>query len=111
MFRVNALLFRQAWKGERNLVKTVEMHRIDPFVTGLLLIAGALAAFVIACLKQDPADLSKATASRARTRPRAKGLPKGWSSREKYNVYMKNYMSRRRAAAKSTPSLRVSAPF
>ena len=83
------------------------MFRIDPFVTGLLLIAGSLAAFVMLIHKQDPADLSKETASRARTRPRAKGLPKGWSSREKYNAYIEELHEPSSGRHQNSRSLRI----
>jgi hypothetical protein len=83
------------------------MVRIDPMIGGLALVAGALAAIFILSPKQDmnaarddsmpigwvkPGDRNTTTRRRSAT------------SRNKYNAYMKDYMRKRRAAAKSLPS-------
>jgi hypothetical protein len=84
------------------------MVRIDPIIGGLALVAGALAAFFILSPKQDMSaalDRSKPLEGPKDERgKRSSSRRRSATSRSNYNKYMKDYMRKRRAAAKSLPS-------
>ena len=87
------------------------MPRVDPMLGGLAMIAGALTAFFMLSPKQDmsaAADRSKPPAgpkdNAVRRSSSTASRRRNATSRINYNNYMKDYMRKRRAAARAAAS-------